>query len=66
MAGSRDDHLWALAHAERAALAQDLAGPDEPKSSWADLRLHQLLRELQYLLVTWLGFCPLCHAFVPT
>ena len=26
MAGSRDDHLWALAHAERAALAEDLSG----------------------------------------
>ena len=26
MARSRDDHLWALAHAERAALAEDLSG----------------------------------------
>jgi uncharacterized protein (TIGR03083 family) len=26
MAKSRDDHLWALAHAERTALAQDLSG----------------------------------------
>ncbi len=26
MARTRDDHLWALAHAERAALAEDLAG----------------------------------------
>jgi hypothetical protein len=26
MAGPRDGHLWALAHAERAALADDLAG----------------------------------------
>lgn len=26
MAKSSDDHLWALAHAERAALAEDLAG----------------------------------------
>jgi uncharacterized protein (TIGR03083 family) len=26
MANSQDDHLWALAHAERAALAEDLAG----------------------------------------
>ncbi len=26
MASSRDDHLWALAHAERASLAEDLAG----------------------------------------
>jgi uncharacterized protein (TIGR03083 family) len=26
MARSRDDHLWALAHAERTALAQDLSG----------------------------------------
>ena len=28
MARSQDDHLWALAHAERAALARDLAGLD--------------------------------------
>ena len=28
MARSRDDHLWALAHAERAALAEDLLGLD--------------------------------------
>jgi uncharacterized protein (TIGR03083 family) len=28
MARSRDDHLWALAHAERAALAEDLSGLD--------------------------------------
>ena len=26
MARSRDDHLWALAHAERAALSEDLSG----------------------------------------
>src|SRR5215831_12493745 len=26
MARTRDDHLWVLAHAERAALAEDLAG----------------------------------------
>jgi uncharacterized protein (TIGR03083 family) len=26
MARSRDDHLWAFAHAERTALAQDLSG----------------------------------------
>src|ERR1700692_1297345 len=26
MARSRDDHLWALAHAERTALAEDLSG----------------------------------------
>jgi uncharacterized protein (TIGR03083 family) len=26
MARPRNDHLWALAHAERAALAKDLAG----------------------------------------
>ncbi|MHB8289737.1 MAG: maleylpyruvate isomerase family mycothiol-dependent enzyme [Acidimicrobiales bacterium] len=26
MARSRDDHLWALAHAERSALAEDLSG----------------------------------------
>jgi uncharacterized protein (TIGR03083 family) len=28
MARSRDDHLWALAHAERTALAEDLSGLD--------------------------------------
>ncbi len=28
--------------------------------------LYGLLRELQYLHATWLGFCPLCHALVPT
>lgn len=28
MARSRDDHLWALAHAQRAALAEDLSGLD--------------------------------------
>ena len=28
MAKSRDDHLWALAHAERAALAEDLSSLD--------------------------------------
>ena len=28
MARTRDDHLWALAHAERAALAEDLSGLD--------------------------------------
>jgi len=28
MASSQDDHLWALVHAERAALAEDLAGLD--------------------------------------
>lgn len=27
MARWKDDHLWARAHAERAALAEDLAGP---------------------------------------
>ena len=37
-----------------------------PKSSWADLSLYAVLRELQYLLATWLGFCPLCHQLVPT
>jgi len=26
MARTQDDHLWALAHTERAALAKDLAG----------------------------------------
>jgi uncharacterized protein (TIGR03083 family) len=29
MASSQDDHLWALAHAERAALAEDLAELDD-------------------------------------
>jgi hypothetical protein len=28
VAGPNDEHLWALAHAERAALAEDLAALD--------------------------------------
>ena len=37
-----------------------------PKSGGADLSLYTVLRGLQYLLATWLGFCPLCHQLVPT
>ena len=37
-----------------------------PKSRWADLSLYAILRELQYLVATWDGFCPRCHQLVPT
>ncbi|RLK09564.1 DDE superfamily endonuclease [Micromonospora sp. M71_S20] len=37
-----------------------------PQSNGADLSLYAVLRQLQYLLATWLGFCPLCHQLVPT
>ena len=32
----------------------------------AGLSLYAVLREVQYLLAIWLGFCPLCHQPVPT
>jgi hypothetical protein len=41
------------------------ASPGEPKNPGAGLSLYAVLRELQYLLATWLGFCPLCHQLVP-
>src|SRR3954465_6482710 len=60
------DRLAPPRHVDRCRPAvPDLASPDQPKSPWADLSLYALLRELQYLLATWLGFCPLCHALVP-
>ena len=36
-----------------------------PKSRWADLSLYAILRELEYLVATWHGYCPLCRQPVP-
>jgi hypothetical protein len=40
--------------------------PHPPKSRWAGPSLYAVLRELQYMIATWLGTCPTCHQLVPT
>jgi uncharacterized protein (TIGR03083 family) len=46
MAKSRDDHLWALAHAERAALSEDLSGLNAEQWRHSTLCVHWDVEEV--------------------
>ncbi len=45
-------------HPGRRPTVPDRTAADPPRSSGAHLSLYAVLRQLRYLLATWLGFCP--------